>query len=70
MKEIFKTFSLRLQMYCKQKNISQEELVKLTGLDPEIIQGAFDADRDTLLIHVEIIAEVLDVEPFQLIEKL
>jgi len=61
--EILKLFGERLREIRTERNLSQERLAELAGLDRNYIGQIERAERNVALVNIVRIAKALDVEP-------
>lgn len=64
--EILRLFGERLRELRTQRNLSQERLAELAGLDRNYIGQIERAERNVALVNIVRIAQALDVEPGEL----
>jgi transcriptional regulator with XRE-family HTH domain len=61
--EILKMFGERLRQIRTERNLSQERLAELAGLDRNYIGQIERAERNVALVNIIRIAKALEIEP-------
>jgi transcriptional regulator with XRE-family HTH domain len=61
--EILRLFGERLRQIRTERNLSQERLAELAGLDRNYIGQIERAERNVALVNIIRIAKALDIEP-------
>lgn len=64
--EILRLFGERLRELRRERNLSQEHLAELAGLDRNYIGQIERAERNVALVNIVRIAKALEVEPGEL----
>ena len=64
--EILRLFGERLRELRSERNLSQERLAELAGLDRNYIGQIERAERNVALVNIVRIAKALDLEPAEL----
>lgn len=64
--EILRLFGERLRELRTERNLSQERLAELAGLDRNYIGQIERAERNVALVNIVRIAQALEVEPGEL----
>lgn len=68
--EILRLFGERLRELRIERNLSQEQLAELAGLDRNYIGQIERAERNVALVNIVRIAKALDVQPGELFTTL
>jgi transcriptional regulator with XRE-family HTH domain len=66
--EILRLFGERLRELRSERNLSQERLAELAGLDRNYIGQIERAERNVALVNIVRIARALEIEPSDLFE--
>jgi len=69
MEELQHTLAKNIRMARAQKQLSQEDLADLTGLDRTYLSGVERGIRNPTIKVLEKIAAGLSIEPFELLKK-